>query len=765
MKSIFTTVFFCLVCNALFAQVNVSGIVYNDPNNDGIVNGSGVPFSLPDDRLVAILVRVSDNRVIAASTPSSSGIFSFSAVPAGQYYTMLNTNNYALVFSSPPPLPLLETSWTWTGESTIGGTPDGTVDGRTQNFVVGSTDFTGLRFGIQERPFADDKMNNLVDKKTVSRVALGINTASAYTKGTSAILSGTDSSGGSIATYTINALPLHGTLYRGATPVVSLADVAALADTQLATLAYLPDATALSQELDMFSYYVTDNANTKSSPATYVIPFTLLDSDNDGVANQGDVDDDNDGLTDLAECDLNDIMNQYTQLISGGYTFLRPRHFGFTGPPQHRTGLRLEADISPAFGKPAGSIIVRAINANTHPSDSVFYMNDSTGATEWEISGTLGTYVVLEQGVQYFSYDKRSVTLLNGTTSRFILAQGQINPAQGKWSSGNDGYNWWLKTDTALDASPRQGQVMIALTDPGPKYFRMASTANNLDERATYFIRILPECDYDNDGLGNRADLDSDNDGCLDALEGSSSFTPASLVDAGGSVAVGMGSPASNKNLCASSACVAANGMPATAGGGQTPVGTYNPLAQAPVCIVVLPVNLLNLTAQKQQNSVLLDWTTGNNQNNRSFTIERSADSRSWSGIGTVTAARADGNTINTRFSFVDHKPLQGTNFYRLKQLDATGAAAYSATRQVTFGGNSIITISPNPTKDAVVIDRLPENATIRISDFMGRVVLQLKTINTTEKVSLSSFSAGLYYFQITGEDGTTVSQKILKQN
>lgn len=61
----------------------------------------------------------------------------------------------------------------------------------------------------------------------------------------------------------------------------------------------------------------------------------------------------------------------------------------------------------------------------------------------------------------------------------------------------------------------------MAITYPEPKYFEIASTSNNLREWATYFISIIHECDYDMDGIPNRLDLDSDNDGCLDILEGS----------------------------------------------------------------------------------------------------------------------------------------------------------------------------------------------------------------------------------------------------
>ncbi len=69
-------------------------------------------------------------------------------------------------------------------------------------------------------------------------------------------------------------------------------------------------------------------------------------------------------------------------------------------------------------------------------------------------------------------------------------------------------------------------------------------------------------CDTDGDGVYNVFDLDSDNDGCLDAIEGGASITTSQLVTSAGTVSVGTGSSASNKNLCALSTCANSQGLP-----------------------------------------------------------------------------------------------------------------------------------------------------------------------------------------------------------
>ena len=99
--------------------------------------------------------------------------------------------------------------------------------------------------------------------------------------------------------------------------------------------------------------------------------------------------------------------------------------------------------------------------------------------------------------------------------------------------------------------------------------------------------------DTDGDGIPNYLDLDSDNDGCLDAIEGDENVTTAMLVNAASGLSVGTGSTASNKNL---GTTVDANGVPTIVNaGGAADVGSdqgqgvgtsENALVQDAVCLV-----------------------------------------------------------------------------------------------------------------------------------------------------------------------------------
>ncbi len=179
-----------------------------------------------------------------------------------------------------------------------------------------------------------------------------------------------------------------------------------------------------------------------------------------------------------------------------------------------------------------------------------------------------------------------------------------------------------------------------------------------------------------------------------------------------------------------------------------------------------LPLSLTSFTASKNNNSIVLNWITANEQNTASFEIERSANGRSFTNLGTV---KASGNSSSTRnYSFSDRQPLTGTNFYRLKMVDIDGSFTYSKVVAVTM--NAItkgLQIFPNPVTDLLhVQSNGNETATLQITDAAGRIVKQEKIQlngNTSFSVEVVSLSKGKYYLVLQRKQGKEV-QGFLKQ-
>jgi hypothetical protein len=84
-----------------------------------------------------------------------------------------------------------------------------------------------------------------------------------------------------------------------------------------------------------------------------------------------------------------------------------------------------------------------------------------------------------------------------------------------------------------------------------------------------------------------------------------------------------------------------------------------------------LPVEITSFKATQQNNAVQLKWVTASEQNNLRFDIERSNDGKNFFKIG---SREGFGNShILKDYYFNDDYPNQGTNYYRLKQLDYDG--------------------------------------------------------------------------------------------
>lgn len=178
----------------------------------------------------------------------------------------------------------------------------------------------------------------------------------------------------------------------------------------------------------------------------------------------------------------------------------------------------------------------------------------------------------------------------------------------------------------------------------------------------------------------------------------------------------------------------------------------------------VLPVTLTSFDARLENSKVLLQWVTASEQNNRGFAIERSANSKDWMNIGFVQSKAAGGNSTSAlSYQQYDSEPLQGLNYYRLKQTDFDGRYVYSNIRQVSVNNASAVSIHPNPTKDLVMVNGLDGKETIHILDASGRKVKEMKATGSSVTIELSGMPQGLYHIQIVSPQGQIVSRKVVK--
>src|SRR5882724_6859374 len=94
-----------------------------------------------------------------------------------------------------------------------------------------------------------------------------------------------------------------------------------------------------------------------------------------------------------------------------------------------------------------------------------------------------------------------------------------------------------------------------------------------------------------------------------------------------------------------------------------------------------LPVLFSYFRATPEDRSVLLEWGTEQEENNKGFDLERSAGGSGFTSIGFVPSADPQGNSnIRTNYSFVDNTiPDVRDIQYRIRQSDLDGHSLYSS--------------------------------------------------------------------------------------
>ena len=116
-----------------------------------------------------------------------------------------------------------------------------------------------------------------------------------------------------------------------------------------------------------------------------------------------------------------------------------------------------------------------------------------------------------------------------------------------------------------------------------------------------------------------------------------------------------------------------------------------------------------------------------------------------------------------------DYRPLNGLQYYRLKQTDLDGSATYSKLVPVTFGKENfeIITVTKDndDTKNILFNYDADGFISIRLVDIMGKIVLEklnFKAINGINQFSINNkLNAGIYTLFMY-DDLRSVSRKLV---
>jgi hypothetical protein len=184
-----------------------------------------------------------------------------------------------------------------------------------------------------------------------------------------------------------------------------------------------------------------------------------------------------------------------------------------------------------------------------------------------------------------------------------------------------------------------------------------------------------------------------------------------------------------------------------------------------------LPVELVSFSAiPVGANKVEVAWKTASEIDNSHFIVERSYNAKNFEEIGRVEG-KGD-MSLESTYTFIDSKPLSGTSYYRLKQVDesfkntdgtlVSGKTTLSKIVSIDREGTSLINIYPNPTSAYVeIVLNAPVKVTSwAILDINGVVRKTGKGV----KAELSGLSTGNYVLKIITENDDVYYQKVVKK-
>ena len=169
---------------------------------------------------------------------------------------------------------------------------------------------------------------------------------------------------------------------------------------------------------------------------------------------------------------------------------------------------------------------------------------------------------------------------------------------------------------------------------------------------------------------------------------------------------------------------LAANFTSAVVAANETPGAPNNAANTAFIATFAcpLPIELFHFGATALDDRVRVEWSTASERNNDLFIVERSADGERFLAIGTVPGA---GNSAMMRnYIFDDATPLQGTSYYRLRQVDFDGTGSLS--NMVAVEWNRAPAFSAALSEEGLLtMNGIKGPGTWRVCDPLGRIMAE----------------------------------------
>ncbi len=170
--------------------------------------------------------------------------------------------------------------------------------------------------------------------------------------------------------------------------------------------------------------------------------------------------------------------------------------------------------------------------------------------------------------------------------------------------------------------------------------------------------------------------------------------------------------------------------------------------SQFSVCNAALPVEFVSFTVKKfSDRNIAIQWSTGWEQNNSYFLVERKNERGEFESIARVSGRGSVQGLSN--YSSEDQNPLIGINYYRITQVDVDGRSSSTAIQAIQVDGDGLQILL---TTDGVgIVSPEATKATLSIYSELGQELVQKQiqlNANTYYPISIG-LQNGVYLFYV----------------
>ncbi|OQP57082.1 hypothetical protein A3860_10980 [Niastella vici] len=177
----------------------------------------------------------------------------------------------------------------------------------------------------------------------------------------------------------------------------------------------------------------------------------------------------------------------------------------------------------------------------------------------------------------------------------------------------------------------------------------------------------------------------------------------------------------------------------------------------------ILPVVFNSFYITRNNNNVILNWSTAQELNNNSFEVQRSFDGSNWSVMAIVLGA-GNSNTVQ-QYSFTDKNMTAGVAYYRIRQVDMNGQFEYTTTKSIkaTEAAPATRIYASNNTVNIEFNKEVKNPITIRIISMNGQVKAQRDQQQAAYRITMPVNNLkGVYVVQLNDNAGWNEVRKVI---